>query len=152
MESSRRDLGNHTCSHSDLNSTPLQAYKADTLRRESHGPRFSASSALLPASILHAGKKVETKRSITSFLRDQGYTIAPLTLTIDYMFAVYAKAQQRNDTTLADRIRATYLAYLDSSSISSKRDPSRWQGTRSGRSCTFTRASWNADTMLICWR
>ena len=111
------DLGNHTCSHSDLNSTPLEAYKSDILKGEKvtttilgRRPRYFRHP------FLHAGKEAETKRSITAFLKDQGYTIAPVTLdNSDYMFAaVYAKAQQRNDASLADRIRATYLTYMDS--------------------------------------
>jgi peptidoglycan/xylan/chitin deacetylase (PgdA/CDA1 family) len=111
------DLGNHTCSHSDLNSVPLEAYKADILKGEKvtstilgRRPRYFRHP------FLHAGKEAETKRSIASFLNDQGYTIAPVTLdNSDYMFAaVYAKAQQRNDTSLAYRMRATYLSYMDS--------------------------------------
>ena len=111
------DLGNHTCSHSDLNSTPLEAYKADILKGERVTTKILGRRPhYFRHPFLHAGKKVETKRSITSFLKDQGYTIAPVTLdNSDYMFAaVYAKAQQRNDTSLADRIRTTYLTYMDS--------------------------------------
>ena len=111
------DLGNHTCSHSDLNSTPLETYKADILKGEKvtssilgRRPRYFRHP------FLHAGKEAETKLSITSFLNDRGYTIAPVTLdNSDYIFAaVYAKAQQRNDKALADRVRATYLTYMDS--------------------------------------
>ncbi len=111
------DLGNHTCSHSDLNSTPLETYKADILKGEKvtssilgRRPRYFRHP------FLHAGKEAETKLSITSFLNDRGYTIAPVTLdNSDYIFAaVYAKAQQTNDKALADRVRATYLTYMDS--------------------------------------
>ena len=95
------DLGNHTCSHSDLNSTPLEAYKADILKGEKVTTKIlGRRPRYFRHPFLHAGKEAETKRSITSFLNDQGYTIAPVTLdNSDYMFAaVYAKAQQRNDT------------------------------------------------------
>jgi peptidoglycan/xylan/chitin deacetylase (PgdA/CDA1 family) len=111
------DLGNHTCSHLDLNSTPVEIYKADILKGEKvtttilgRRPRYFRHP------FLHAGKEAETKLSFTSFLNDRGYTIAPVTLdNSDYIFAaVYAKAQQRNDKALADRVRATYLTYMDS--------------------------------------
>ena len=107
------ELGNHTCSHSDLNSTPVEAYKADILKGERVTTKILGRRPhYFRHPFLHAGKEAETKRSITSFLKDQGYTIAPVTLdNSDYMFAaVYATAQQRNDTTWRTSIRETYLS------------------------------------------
>jgi peptidoglycan/xylan/chitin deacetylase (PgdA/CDA1 family) len=111
------ELGNHTCSHADLNSTPVEAYKSDILNGEKvtteivgRRPRYFRHP------LLHAGKEGAAKSAIASFLIEQGYIIAPVTFdNSDYMFAkVYATALAKSDSALASRVRDTYLSYMES--------------------------------------
>ncbi len=111
------ELGNHTCSHPDLNSTPVEVYEADIEKGEKltteilgHRPRYFRHP------FLHAGKDPETKRAINDFLKHRGYTVAPVTLdNSDYLFAAaYMSALQGNDSATANKIRETYLSYMES--------------------------------------
>ncbi len=111
------DLGNHTCSHLDLNSTSAAEYEADIVKGE---PVTTATLGHRPVyfryPFLHAGKDPGTKQAIQQFLAAHGYRNAPVTLDdSDYMFAVvYAKALVAGDTEKAKHVRDVYLAYMDS--------------------------------------
>jgi peptidoglycan/xylan/chitin deacetylase (PgdA/CDA1 family) len=110
-------LGNHTCSHLDLNTTPVETYTADIERGE------TVTRAVLGASpryfrypFLHAGQSEKTKPVVEKYLKARGYRIAPVTLdNSDYVFAaVYARALARGDQTLPAQVRAAYLQYMES--------------------------------------
>lgn len=111
------ELGNHTCSHVDLNRTGVAAFETEitkgavvTTALLSHAPRY------FRYPFLHAGKDVESKRAVQHFLQENGYRNAPVTLdNSDYMFArVYANALAARDSSKATRVRETYLAYMQS--------------------------------------
>ena len=111
------ELGNHTCSHSDLNTTLAGDFEADIVRGESvtaavlgHRPTY------FRYPFLHAGRDAKTKEAIKAFLVVRGYRNAPVTLdNSDYMFAsVYAKALAAKKPREATHVRAAYLAYMDS--------------------------------------
>ncbi|HYI97707.1 MAG TPA: polysaccharide deacetylase family protein [Bryobacteraceae bacterium] len=111
------ELGNHTCSHPDLNTTPVEKYKADIEKGEKlmaellgHRPRYFRHP------FLHAGKDAETKRAINDFLKRRGYSVAPVTLdNSDYLFAkAYMSALQGSDGETATKIREAYLSYMES--------------------------------------
>ncbi len=113
------ELGNHSFSHFDLNTTPLAVYEADVVRGE------AVTSALLKQRgkrlkyfrhpFLHAGKDLKTKQAFEKFLSGRGYQIAPVTIdNQEWVFAeVYAMASGRGDTVEANRIGAAYLTYMD---------------------------------------
>ncbi|MCU1238186.1 MAG: polysaccharide deacetylase [Candidatus Solibacter sp.] len=109
-------LGNHTWSHPDLNTVPLADYEADLLRGE---PAITQALGARPVyfrhPFLHAGKDDATRRGLEGFLAEHHYRIAPVTLdNSDWMFAAaYAPALMTNPV-LAARVRAAYLAYMDS--------------------------------------
>lgn len=111
------DLGNHTCSHLDLNSTTAADFESDIVKGE---PVTTATLGHRPVyfryPFLHAGKDLETKQAIQQFLVTHGYRNAPVTLDdSDYMFAaVYAKALSAVDTEKAKHVRDVYLAYMES--------------------------------------
>jgi peptidoglycan/xylan/chitin deacetylase (PgdA/CDA1 family) len=114
------DLGNHTYSHPDLNSTPVEQFEADILRgepvvREALAHR-GRTLRYFRHPYLRTGLDSETKRAIDDFLAAHGYLIAPVTLdNSDYMFAaVYADALRRHDDTLAEKVKAAYVPYMDS--------------------------------------
>lgn len=111
------DLGNHTWSHPDLNATSVADYQADIERGEKalieaagRKPRYFRHP------MLHAGRDLETKNAIDSFLSKRGYHVAPVTLdNSDWMFAVvYADALKRGDKEMAQRVRDAYVPYLES--------------------------------------
>lgn len=111
------ELGNHTCSHLDLNTTPVAGYQADIVKGE---PVTTALLGRRPSyfrhPFLHTGKDAATRAAVENFLSARGYRIAPVTLdNADYMFAaVYASALVRGDETLAARSRESYLSYMES--------------------------------------
>lgn len=111
------ELGNHTCSHLDLNMTPAADYESDIVKGEGvtssilgHRPVY------FRYPFLHAGKNLETKQTVQQFLAARGYRNAPVTLDdSDYMFAVvYAKALTSGDADKAKHVREVYLAYMES--------------------------------------
>lgn len=111
------ELGNHTCSHLDLNTTSADAFESDIVKGE---VVTTASVGHRPVyfryPFLHAGKDLETKLAVQQFLKAHGYQNAPVTLDdSDYMFAVvYAKALVAGDSEKANRVRELYLAYMES--------------------------------------
>ena len=110
------DLGNHTCTHVDLNTTPADQFEAEILKGETittsilgHRPIY------FRYPFLHTGEDAETQRAVRDFLSVHGYQNAPVTLdNSDYMFAVvYAKALAAGDFSEAKHVRGTYLAYME---------------------------------------
>src|SRR5688500_15860749 len=78
------ELGNHTYSHRDLNTMPLEQFEADVLRGE------AMTRALLKAKgrklryfrhpFLHVGSELRQRRAFEAFLSRHGSTVAPLTV------------------------------------------------------------------------
>lgn len=110
------DLGNHTCSHPDLNSTSVNDFQNEIVNGErittavlGHRPRY------FRYPFLHTGRHSGTKQQIESFLTDRGYRNAPVTLdNDDYIFAhLYASALTRDDAAMSMRIREAYIHYLE---------------------------------------
>ncbi len=108
------DLGNHTYSHADLNTTPVAEYERDILKDdailrpllEAHGKKLE----YFRYPFLHTGASAETKQEIQNFLTAHGYRNAPVTLdNSDYMFAsAFLKPE------FAARVRSDYVPYLES--------------------------------------
>jgi len=115
------ELGNHTYSHHSLNTTPLEEFEADVVRGEpvtrgllaaEHGRRLR----YFRHPFLQVGLDLEKRRAFEAFLAARGYTIAPVTIDNDeYVYAfVYAGALRRGDRTMASKVAADYLRYMDS--------------------------------------
>ncbi|MDE3166563.1 MAG: polysaccharide deacetylase family protein [Acidobacteriota bacterium] len=111
------DLGNHTCSHPDLNTTPFEEYTADLERGE---PAVTRALGHRPVyfrhPFLHTGPVAEKREGLARFLAARGYTVAPVTLdNSDWMFAaIYVDALARKDTALAEKVRREYVPYMES--------------------------------------
>ncbi|MGI9166712.1 MAG: polysaccharide deacetylase family protein [Pyrinomonadaceae bacterium] len=113
------ELGNHTFSHPDLHSTPLDIFKEDVVRGE------EVTRGLLQAKgrtlryfrhpFLHTGKSLETKQQFEKFLSGRGYRIAPVTVdNSEWIFArAYDNAMQRGDKQLMKRIGQSYISYME---------------------------------------
>ncbi len=114
------ELGNHTYSHHDLNKTPLDEFEADVIRGETVTRRLleakGAHLRYFRHPFLHVGLELEKRRAFEAFLKDRGYTVAPVTIDDDdYVYAaVYADALRRGDQALATRVGNDYVRYMDS--------------------------------------
>jgi peptidoglycan/xylan/chitin deacetylase (PgdA/CDA1 family) len=114
------ELGNHTWSHPDLHLTPLSTFEAEVLQGEVTTRRLLAERGQAPRyfrhPFLHTGRSVAVRDSLTAFLRDHGYQVAPVTIdNSDYVFAeAYDRALAAPDVDAAARVRSAYLAYMDS--------------------------------------
>lgn len=113
------ELGNHTYSHRDLNTMPLEQFEADVLRGE------AVTRGLLKAKgrrlryfrhpFLHVGSDLQKRRAFEAFLSTHGYTVAPVTVDNDEFVyaAAYAKALRLGNAAAAARIADDYLRYMD---------------------------------------
>ena len=113
------DLGNHTFSHESPNTLGADGYVADIARGE------PVTRALLAAHHRHltwfrhpyleTGTPEAVKRRIDSWLRGQGYRIAPVTISADdWEFAEpYDDAIARRDERHRQHIRNEYLEYTE---------------------------------------
>jgi peptidoglycan-N-acetylglucosamine deacetylase len=112
------ELGNHTYSHRDLNTMPLDQFQADVLRGE------TVTRGLLKRAqrlryfrhpFLHVGSDLKVRRAFEVFLSSHGYTVAPVTVDNDEFVyaAAYARALRRGNTGDAVRIADDYLRYME---------------------------------------
>jgi peptidoglycan/xylan/chitin deacetylase (PgdA/CDA1 family) len=113
------ELGNHSYSHRDLNTIPLDEFQADVLRGE------VVTRGLLAAQgrklryfrhpFLHVGAELPKRRAFEAFLASHGYTVAPVTIDNDEFVyaAAYANALRRGDAAAATKIADDYLRYME---------------------------------------
>src|SRR5688500_14076972 len=109
------ELGNHTRSHLDLHSTPLETFKQDILLGETITRQLLATAGrplrFFRHPFLHTGRTLETKHAFELFLKERGYRVAPVTIdNYDYMFA--NAFDRTNDTALRQKIAEAYLEYM----------------------------------------
>jgi len=115
-----QDLGNHTFSHRDLNTTPIPEYEEDIIRGESPLreilARHGKTLRYFRYPMLHTGTSRETRDKVANFLRERHYIDAVVTLdNQDYLFAkAYARALDQHDTAEAKRIADSYVPYMES--------------------------------------
>jgi peptidoglycan/xylan/chitin deacetylase (PgdA/CDA1 family) len=113
------ELGNHTYSHRDLNTMPLDQFQADVLRGETvtRGLLKQKGQRLryFRHPFLHVGSDLKVRRAFEVFLSNHGYTVAPVTIDNDEFVyaAAYANALRSGNTPLATRIADDYLRYMD---------------------------------------
>ena len=112
------DLGNHTYSHHDYNSTVDSVYFNDIIKGEtitrSLLEEYGKTLRYFRHPYLRAGINQSRSDSLNKFLAKHRYTVAPVTIdNDDYLFArFYHNAYiQRNDS-LMDRIGKSYVDYM----------------------------------------
>jgi len=111
------DLGNHTYSHPDLQTTPLAEYQQDVLKGETATRELLAARGRKPAwfrhPFTHTGPTREVREGFERFLAEHGYKIAPFSIeNADYIFeSARQAAVVKNDAAEAARLRATYVDY-----------------------------------------
>ena len=113
------ELGNHTYSHRDLNTMPLDQFQADVLRGETVTRELSKGKAqrlrYFRHPFLHVGSDLKARRAFEMFLSSHGYTVVPVTVDNDEFIyaAAYAGALRRGNTAAAMRIADDYLRYME---------------------------------------
>jgi peptidoglycan/xylan/chitin deacetylase (PgdA/CDA1 family) len=111
-------LGNHTYSHIDLDTAPLQEYENDVIKGERVWTRLMrghSTEKWFRHPFTHTGPTAEIKAGLNKFLATRGYRVAPFTIeNSDWIFsAAYAKATATGDAATAGRVRDAYLSYTD---------------------------------------
>jgi peptidoglycan/xylan/chitin deacetylase (PgdA/CDA1 family) len=112
-------LGNHTYSHKDFNHTPVPEFEAEVIRGEVISRRLMQERKLdykyFRHPFLRTGATLEDKNAFEAFLKQHGYTVAPVTAeNVDWFFNTsYQEALKDNDYELGNRVLAAYLAHTD---------------------------------------
>jgi beta-lactamase regulating signal transducer with metallopeptidase domain len=113
------ELGNQTFSHKWLYKTPLPEFQEDLLRGETVTRQLMRERGLklkyFLYPFLNTGPDPETKASFEKFLKERGYTFAPVTIdNMDWLFArVYDEAEERNDVETMRRVGQEYVPYME---------------------------------------
>jgi len=113
------ELGNHTFSHPDYNTTTFNAYTRDIIKGETVTKKIlkdkGKSLKYFRHPFLHVGNTKAKADSLSDFLVNHGYTVAPVTIdNEDYLFAVaYKRAQDKKDYILKLKIGADYVTYME---------------------------------------
>lgn len=113
------ELGNHTFSHPDLHTTPLETFKENVVQGEPVTRRLVKERGMklryFRHPFLHTGRDLETKLSFEKFLAERGYTVAPVTIdNSEWIFAAaYHNAAEQGDKQLMRRVASAYLPYME---------------------------------------
>jgi peptidoglycan/xylan/chitin deacetylase (PgdA/CDA1 family) len=114
-------LGNHTYTHLDFHDVSLMAYEDDTVRGDTITRPMMAAVGQTEKYFRHpyldTGPTLDAKTAFDAFLKDRGYTVAPVTVEdADYLFNdVLAYARQQKDRNMAENAREAYFDYFDAS-------------------------------------
>jgi peptidoglycan/xylan/chitin deacetylase (PgdA/CDA1 family) len=113
------ELGNHTFSHPDYNKVSFAEYAKNIVEGETISKEILAgkgkSLRYFRHPFLHVGNTKAKADSLDNFLKERGYTVAPVTIdNDDYLFAVvYKRASVKNDTALMQLIRTDFVNYIE---------------------------------------
>lgn len=111
------DLGNHTFSHPDLHTTPLDTYLREIERGDAVTRKLLSAVGKQPRYFRHpflrAGRSLETKRSVEGFLTARGYHVAPVSVdNYDYVFAAAFDRVAPQGEAKQQEVAAAYLLYM----------------------------------------
>jgi peptidoglycan/xylan/chitin deacetylase (PgdA/CDA1 family) len=113
------DLGNHTFSHPDYNKVSFDAYTRDISKGEILTKELlkckGKSLKYFRHPFLHTGPTREKADSLASFLKNNGYLEAFVTIDDDdYLFALaYKRAMVKKDSILVQQIGRDYISYME---------------------------------------
>jgi peptidoglycan-N-acetylglucosamine deacetylase len=107
------ELGNHTASHRDFNTTPLEEFQRDTIAGEATLKKLGRKPRYFRYPFLRSGTELGKKRAFETFLRERGYVNAPVTIDNDeYIYAdVYARATEAETR---QKVATDYIRYMSS--------------------------------------
>jgi peptidoglycan/xylan/chitin deacetylase (PgdA/CDA1 family) len=113
------DLGNHTYSHLNLHKTPLEDFKKDVIKGEKITKKLlierNKRLQYFRHPYLYTGRTLKVKYNLEEFLKNRGYTIAPVSIdNSEWIFAsAYEKTFLKSDSLLQQRIAEAYLVYME---------------------------------------
>ena len=113
------ELGNHTYSHRSLNTIPLAEYQSDLLKGESITRELLAKNKrelrFFRHPFLQTGRSMDVKAQFDAFLKQHGYTIAPVSIdNADYIFSsAYDKAFDKGDLESMKKVVEAYVPYME---------------------------------------
>jgi len=106
-------FGNHTFSHMDPNTNPLEAFEQDLLADEPILKKFMGDQDWhwLRYPFLREGDTIEKHKALEAFLKEHGYRVAEVTLSFgDYAYnEPYARCLAKNDQAGIDWLKQSYL-------------------------------------------
>ncbi|MCA0364401.1 MAG: polysaccharide deacetylase family protein [Bacteroidetes bacterium] len=114
-----QELGNHTFAHKDYNNTPFKEYAEGIVKGEKITKKLLEESGkkmeYFRHPFLHLGLTKEKADSLSTFLFEHGYTVAPVSIdNDDYLFALaYHRLLAKNDKKTADKLGEDYLKYME---------------------------------------
>lgn len=112
------DLGNHTYSHRSYHKMSFEAFTQEILKGEKITrqllKKFDRHLKYFRHPYLDTGETLEKKEKLDTFLRENGYQIAPVTIdTDDWIFSIaIEKAIRRNDLNRIDKLRDEYINHV----------------------------------------
>jgi peptidoglycan/xylan/chitin deacetylase (PgdA/CDA1 family) len=112
------ELGNHTYSHPDLHSVPLDAFESDLLQGDDISRPLAAAHGMpyryFRHPFLHTGRDLQTRNALERKLDQLGYRVAPVTVdNSEWIFArAYGEALDRRDTELQEKLGTEYVQYM----------------------------------------
>jgi peptidoglycan/xylan/chitin deacetylase (PgdA/CDA1 family) len=113
------ELGNHTFSHIQIDSSSLAVYQEDVIRGETVTRRLLQEKGMKLRYFRHTqlrtGPTPEYERKLNRFLTRRGYTVAPVTIdNQEWVYAAaYAAARRHGDRENSERIAREYLKYME---------------------------------------
>ncbi|GMU86421.1 MAG: hypothetical protein AMXMBFR48_16630 [Ignavibacteriales bacterium] len=109
------DMGNHGYKHVDLSFHSVEAFKEDVLQGEKiFAPMIQGKQKYYRLPELEVGNTLNEKKEVEKFLAENGYIIAPVTISAaEFMFAfAYSKAYFAKNEKYKKKISEDYLTYL----------------------------------------
>lgn len=111
-------LGNHTYSHKSYHKVSLKEYATDIEKGAEKTKQLMVHESgyyYFRPPYLHIGDSKEKADSLSTYLEQNSYKIAPVTIdNEDYLFAVaYDKSISLKDSLMTQKIKNAYLAYME---------------------------------------
>ena len=113
------ELGNHTSAHLSAHKVSIAEYEEDIVNGETNLKKIIQAKGKEPKyfrhPFLHTGLSYEVKNKINNFLKERGYTIAPVTIdNSEWIFSkAYNDAYKNNDIEMLKTIGEEYLSYMN---------------------------------------
>jgi len=113
------ELGNHTYSHPDYNKVSFEEFSHNILKGETVTRGIFSRKGLtlkyFRHPFLHVGNSKAKADSLSNFLLNHKYIVAPVTIdNEDYLFALaYKRTKVKNDSALLSRIGHDYIYYME---------------------------------------
>lgn len=113
------ELGNHTLTHIDLHHNSLAEFKKNVIAGEKIAKTLLAEKGwklrYFRHPYLHTGRDLQTKHELEEFLKERGYTIAPVTIdNSEWIFArAYDNAFRDQDSLKLKEVGEEYVSYME---------------------------------------